>query len=88
MTDRIAVITGAGSGIGRAAVLAFCADGWSVAMLGRRADALDETASLAVGGSTYAIPNDVGDPNAVVAEHDGALTVAYLLCFSPVEIMH
>jgi NAD(P)-dependent dehydrogenase (short-subunit alcohol dehydrogenase family) len=67
MTDRIAVITGAGSGIGRASVLALCADGWSVAMLGRRADALDETASLAVGGSTYAIPTDVADPNAVVA---------------------
>jgi NAD(P)-dependent dehydrogenase (short-subunit alcohol dehydrogenase family) len=67
MTDRIAVITGAGSGIGRASVLALCVDGWSVAMLGRRADALDETASLAVGGSTYAIPTDVADPNAVVA---------------------
>lgn len=67
MTDRIAVITGAGSGIGRASVLALCADGWSVAMLGRRADALDETASLAVGGATYAIPTDVSDPNAVVA---------------------
>lgn len=67
MADRIAVITGAGSGIGRASVLALCADGWSVAMLGRRADALDETASLAVGGSTYAIPTDVSDPNAVVA---------------------
>lgn len=67
MADRIAVITGAGSGIGRASVLALCADGWSVAMLGRRADALDETASLAVGGATYAIPTDVSDPNAVVA---------------------
>ncbi len=67
MAERIAVITGAGSGIGRASVLALCAEGWSVAMLGRRADALDETASLAVGGSTYAIPTDVSDPNAVVA---------------------
>ncbi len=67
MADRIAVITGAGSGIGRATVLALCADGWSVALLGRRKDALDETASLATGGSTFAVPTDVADPNAVVA---------------------
>ena len=67
MADRIAVITGAGSGIGRATALALCADGWSVALLGRRKDALDETASLAAGGSTFAVPTDVADPNAVVA---------------------
>ena len=47
MTKRIAVITGAGSGIGRASTLALCKDGWTVAMLGRRKDALEETASLA-----------------------------------------
>src|SRR5271155_5820797 len=38
MTDRVAVITGAGSGIGRASALALCKDGWSVALLGRRKD--------------------------------------------------
>ena len=47
MADRVAVITGAGSGIGRASALALCKDGWSVALLGRREDALKETAGLA-----------------------------------------
>ncbi len=67
MADRIAVITGAGSGIGRASALALCKDGWSVALLGRRKDALEETAGLAVGGKTLAVPTDVADPDQVVA---------------------
>jgi NAD(P)-dependent dehydrogenase (short-subunit alcohol dehydrogenase family) len=67
MAERIAVITGAGSGIGRASALALCKDGWSVALLGRRKDALEETASLATGGSTMPIPTDVSDPDQVVA---------------------
>ena len=67
MTDRVAVITGAGSGIGRASALALCKDGWSVALLGRRRDALEETASLAAGGSTFPVPTDVSDPDQVVA---------------------
>ena len=65
MTKRIAVITGAGSGIGRASTLALCKDGWTVAMLGRRKDALEETASLAQGGETFAVPTDVSDPKQV-----------------------
>ena len=67
MVDRVAVITGAGSGIGRASALALCQDGWSVALLGRRKDALDETAGLAKGGKTFAVPTDVSKPEAVVA---------------------
>ncbi|MSP00320.1 MAG: SDR family oxidoreductase [Acetobacteraceae bacterium] len=67
MADRVAVITGAGSGIGRASALALCRDGWSVALLGRRKDPLEETASLAKGGTTFAVPADVSDPNQVVA---------------------
>ena len=67
MTDRIAVITGAGSGIGRASALALCKDGWSVALLGRRAEALAETASLATGGKTLPVPTDVADPDQVAA---------------------
>jgi NAD(P)-dependent dehydrogenase (short-subunit alcohol dehydrogenase family) len=65
MADRIAVITGAGSGIGRASALALCATGWSVALLGRRADALQETAGLATGGKTLICPTDVTKPEAV-----------------------
>jgi NAD(P)-dependent dehydrogenase (short-subunit alcohol dehydrogenase family) len=66
MADRIAVITGAGSGIGRASALALCKDGWTVALLGRREDALKETASLAEGGQTMPIPTDVTDPDQVI----------------------
>ncbi|MGE0417645.1 MAG: SDR family oxidoreductase [Acetobacteraceae bacterium] len=67
MADRIAVITGGGSGIGRASALALCKDGWTVALLGRRKDALEETAGLAVGGKTMVVPTDVADPDQVVA---------------------
>jgi NAD(P)-dependent dehydrogenase (short-subunit alcohol dehydrogenase family) len=67
MAERVAVITGAGSGIGRASALALCKDGWSVALLGRRKDALEETAGLAAGGKTLPIPTDVADPDQVIA---------------------
>jgi NAD(P)-dependent dehydrogenase (short-subunit alcohol dehydrogenase family) len=67
MADRVAVITGAGSGIGRASALALCKDGWTVALLGRRKDALEETAGLATGGKTLPIPTDVTDPDQVIA---------------------
>ena len=40
---RVAIITGGGSGIGRAGALALANDGWSVTVAGRRADALEET---------------------------------------------
>ena len=44
---KIAIITGAGSGIGRASALALLKNGYKVALAGRRKDALDETAKLA-----------------------------------------
>lgn len=43
-SQRIVIVTGAGSGIGRAAALAFLADGWSVVLAGRRAEPLDAVA--------------------------------------------
>jgi len=67
MEDRVAVITGAGSGIGRAAALNLLADGWSVALAGRRKDALEETAGLAKAGKPLPVPTDVTDPAQVAA---------------------
>nr|WP_294528575.1 SDR family oxidoreductase [uncultured Rhodopila sp.] len=67
MTDRVAIITGAGSGIGRAAALALLNDGWSVALAGRRQDALEETAGLATGDNSLVVPTDVTDPQQVDA---------------------
>jgi NAD(P)-dependent dehydrogenase (short-subunit alcohol dehydrogenase family) len=65
MANRVAVITGAGSGIGRASALALLQDGWSVALAGRRRDALEETAGMAKSGKPLAVPTDVTDPDQV-----------------------
>ena len=67
MADRVAVITGAGSGIGRASALALMAGGWSVALAGRRKEALEETAGMATGGHSLVVPTDVTDPGQVEA---------------------
>lgn len=63
---RIALVTGAGSGIGRAAARSLARDGWSVVLAGRRREALEETAAL-IGGETLAVPTDVSDPSSVAA---------------------
>src|SRR5690242_16518255 len=60
----IAVVTGAGSGIGRAVSRALLGAGWSVVAAGRRADRLTETLA---GGDGIAVPTDVSDPEAVDA---------------------
>jgi NAD(P)-dependent dehydrogenase (short-subunit alcohol dehydrogenase family) len=67
MAERFALVTGAGSGVGRAAALALAAEGWAVALLGRRRDALEETAGMAGGARILALPADVGDPAQVEA---------------------
>jgi NAD(P)-dependent dehydrogenase (short-subunit alcohol dehydrogenase family) len=65
---KFAAVTGAGSGIGRACALALLAEGWGVALLGRRADALHETASRAAAGArTLVLPTDVGRDTEVAA---------------------
>jgi NAD(P)-dependent dehydrogenase (short-subunit alcohol dehydrogenase family) len=63
---KVAIITGAGSGVGRATALAFLKDGWSVVLAGRRIDALKETAGMAEGIS-LCVPTDVTQPASVKA---------------------
>lgn len=59
-TPRIAVVTGAGSGVGRGSALALLADGYRVALLGRRKAALEETAALSgVPDRCLVLPTDV-----------------------------
>jgi NADP-dependent 3-hydroxy acid dehydrogenase YdfG len=60
----IAVVTGAGSGIGRAAAQALMAEGWSVVLAGRRETQLNETLEDAEG---LVVPTDVTDPASVAA---------------------
>ncbi|KQX53196.1 MULTISPECIES: SDR family oxidoreductase [unclassified Streptomyces] len=63
----IAVVTGAGSGIGRSVALALAAAGWSVALAGRRAAALEETAAAAPDGDFLVVPADVTSAGEVAA---------------------
>ena len=64
---KVAVVTGAGSGIGKATALAFLADGYSVAFAGRRKNALEDAISQAGDNASRAIavPTDVRDEGAV-----------------------
>ena len=68
-TAKVAIVTGAGSGIGRAVSLALLGAGWAVALAGRRRELLDETASLAgdAASRAFACPTNVAD-EASVAE--------------------
>lgn len=69
MTDKIALVTGGGSGIGRAVSLALQSSGFSVVLAGRRASALEETAALAKpsGGQMLPVPADVSRVDSVRA---------------------
>ena len=69
---KTAIVTGAGTGIGRATSLALLAAGYQVVLAGRRAEPLQETAALAGdhAGHALAVPADVTDPAAVRALFD------------------
>jgi NAD(P)-dependent dehydrogenase (short-subunit alcohol dehydrogenase family) len=67
-SEKIAIVTGAGTGIGRSVALAFLKDGYGVALAGRRADMLEETAMMAAaGGRALVVPTDVTEQKQVQA---------------------
>ncbi len=63
---KVAMVTGAGSGIGRAVALALGKEGYAVVLAGRRIQALQETAK-AIGPNSLAVQTDVTDPASVAA---------------------
>jgi len=65
---RTAIVTGAGTGIGRAAALALLKDGWQVALAGRRAEPLTSVVNESgAAARALAVPTDVADPDSVQA---------------------
>jgi NAD(P)-dependent dehydrogenase (short-subunit alcohol dehydrogenase family) len=64
--SKVALVTGAGSGIGRAVAIALSAAGYQIAIAGRRSGPLEET-SAAAGGKALVVPTDVTDAAAVAA---------------------
>jgi NAD(P)-dependent dehydrogenase (short-subunit alcohol dehydrogenase family) len=71
-SEKIAIVTGGGSGIGKSVALALLREGFSVALAGRRREALEATAreGKASGSRTLVVPTDVSDPAAVKALFD------------------
>jgi NAD(P)-dependent dehydrogenase (short-subunit alcohol dehydrogenase family) len=65
--NKVAIVTGAGTGVGRAVALALLQEGYSVALAGRRKELLDATARAvtAAGSRTLVVPTDVSDPSSV-----------------------
>jgi NAD(P)-dependent dehydrogenase (short-subunit alcohol dehydrogenase family) len=68
-SEKVAIVTGAGSGIGKAAALALMREGYAVVLAGRRKDRLEAAAleGKASGARTLVVPTDVGDPASVKA---------------------
>ncbi len=68
-TGKVAIVTGAGTGIGKAAALALLQERWAVALAGRRKEMLEATAAegKASGSPTLVVPTDVADPGAIQA---------------------
>jgi NAD(P)-dependent dehydrogenase (short-subunit alcohol dehydrogenase family) len=65
--DKVAIVTGAGSGVGKAAAAALLKNGYRVALAGRRKDRLEEVAAGAGADRALVVPTDVADPGAVRA---------------------
>ncbi|WP_416966975.1 SDR family oxidoreductase [Streptomyces sp. 4F14] len=83
MNSKVAVVTGAGSGIGRAVALELVGNGWTVYMVGRRAEKLEETAQLAPDNVLHRLRADVSREEdvervfRVVGENRGRLDLLF-----------
>jgi len=73
LKNKIAIVTGAGSGIGRACAIALAGEGAKVALVGRRRERLEETAHEC-GGSAFVLAADVTQPNEVTRVIEQTLT--------------
>ena len=65
--NKIAIVTGAGTGVGRAASLALMNAGFTVVLAGRRVEKLEETSNLGVPGKSLAVSSDMTDPGSIAA---------------------
>ena len=65
--EKVAIVTGAGSGIGREASVALMRAGYRVGLAGRRREPLEETGSLVEGADSLAVVTDVAEPDSVAA---------------------
>jgi NAD(P)-dependent dehydrogenase (short-subunit alcohol dehydrogenase family) len=63
--QKVAVVSGAGTGVGRAAALALMKAGYAVVLAGRRKDKLDEVAREGGNAKSLAVPTDIADPAAI-----------------------
>ncbi|MFZ9468024.1 MAG: SDR family oxidoreductase [Limnohabitans sp.] len=73
-TSKVAIVTGGGSGVGRAAALALLRDGWNVVIAGRRPEPLQAVIEESKAGSRgLGMPTDVADPASVKALFDAAV---------------
>ena len=72
--SKVAIVTGAGTGVGKAAALALLADGYRVALAGRRPEPLAEViAQSGAADRALAVPTDVSDPDSVKALFDATV---------------
>jgi NAD(P)-dependent dehydrogenase (short-subunit alcohol dehydrogenase family) len=65
--QKVALVTGAGTGVGKAVALALMADGYAVALAGRRRDKLEETAKEGAPAKSLVVPTDVSNPDEIKA---------------------
>jgi len=72
-TGKIAIVTGAGTGVGKAASVALAGAGWKVVLSGRRREPLDEVAAQIGAGNTLVVPTDVTDPESIKALFDATV---------------